>query len=498
MTVASVFVGQCGIQIAEELWNLSESERRQKRPRSRILNKGNSGVRPHAGSSSGDEWMPLGPVLYVDTEPRVLKRPLIARGAQLASHTRAYGSGYTHRSIYQHSGCGNNWAVGYHKAVQRPAVPTSWTQADGWKCEDELSEKASLETIFENTFRLQVEGLDRFDGTNLFMSLAGGTGSGVGSALAELLRQEYPKAYLSTVVVAPFRNGDTPVQHYNFCLALSACQDVADCIIMKDNDHLLFRAQEVHGKQAKEPTTSENMAALNALIVRDLADFMLSDARRRLTGHSHPFNPMELVRRVCPLPSAKVIDITSISNAPTSANRTGGGSPEAVIEDLVRRYGYTYGYHERTKTTATARYAEHIDLLAVLHLKELTRQNMEVSSSPSYGSSASRASRSTGSSLKLQGYLKKFCRSVPWNPQALQSELRPSSASTDEPVITVASNGSGVLPVISHALERAETMLDHRAYLHWYERNGCAIEDIEEALEHCTSILRTYDDLLRP
>jgi hypothetical protein len=61
--------------------------------------------------------------------------------------------------------------------------------------------------------RKQAEKADHFRGVLLFHSLAGGTGSGLGSRLIEDYRDAYShKKYLFTVSVWPATSGETPLQ----------------------------------------------------------------------------------------------------------------------------------------------------------------------------------------------------------------------------------------------------------------------------------------------
>jgi len=75
-------------------------------------------------------------------------------------------------SICEQRGSGNNWACGYCVHGQRAAGPT-------------------LEAV-----RRAVETCDRFTGFITHMSLAGGTGSGLGSHLTRRLRDDYPHCFI--------------------------------------------------------------------------------------------------------------------------------------------------------------------------------------------------------------------------------------------------------------------------------------------------------------
>ncbi len=52
---------------------------------------------------------------------------------------------------------------------------------------------------------LQVEKCDAFNGFLTLLSLAGGTGSGVGAYLNQCLRDEYPHCFILNQVVWPYR-----------------------------------------------------------------------------------------------------------------------------------------------------------------------------------------------------------------------------------------------------------------------------------------------------
>ena len=59
--------------------------------------------------------------------------------------------------------------------------------------------------------RKEVERSDFFLGVVMMHSLAGGTGSGLGSRLLEDYRDEYGKAYMMTTSVWPNSSGETPL-----------------------------------------------------------------------------------------------------------------------------------------------------------------------------------------------------------------------------------------------------------------------------------------------
>ena len=72
-------------------------------------------------------------------------------------------------------------------------------------CQAPLYERA-MEAL-----RREAEQADYFLGTFLVHSLAGGTGSGLGSRLVESYRDTFGKAYLATASVWPHSSGETPL-----------------------------------------------------------------------------------------------------------------------------------------------------------------------------------------------------------------------------------------------------------------------------------------------
>ncbi|ORZ32287.1 Tubulin/FtsZ, GTPase domain-containing protein [Catenaria anguillulae PL171] len=114
-------------------------------------------------------------------------------------------------------GSGNNWAVGHHHY--------------GPLFHDHLA----------NSIRKQAEMCDSLQSVFLVHSLGGGTGSGLGTYLAGVLRDEIaPEAYQFATVVAPSRTSDDVVTSpYNAVLALKQLGEYADAVLPVDNEALV-------------------------------------------------------------------------------------------------------------------------------------------------------------------------------------------------------------------------------------------------------------------
>ena len=114
----------------------------------------------------------------------------------------------------QKRGSGNNWAHGFK--VHGPAA----------------------EERIMGLIQSEAEKCDNLSGFLTFMSLAGGTGSGVGAYITQCVKDEFPHAFLLNQVVWPYHTGEVIVQNYNAVLTLSHLYQSTDAILVMENDQL--------------------------------------------------------------------------------------------------------------------------------------------------------------------------------------------------------------------------------------------------------------------
>lgn len=82
----------------------------------------------------------------------------------------------------------------------------------------------------------------------LMHSIAGGTGSGLGSFLLERLNDKFPKKLIQTYSVFPNNTADVVVQPYNSLLAMKRLANHADSVVVVDNAALTrIVADRLHG-----------------------------------------------------------------------------------------------------------------------------------------------------------------------------------------------------------------------------------------------------------
>ena len=169
--------------------------------------------------------------LQLDLEPRVINAILSSPYRNLYNPENFYVSS-------EGGGAGNNWASGYYQAST---------------VHDELMDKIDREA----------DGSDSLEGFVLAHSIAGGTGSGMGSYLLEQLNDHFPKKLIQTYSVFPNQSqaqSDVVVQPYNSILTLKRLTLNADCVVVLDNTAL--NAIAVDRLRIASPTVGQ----LNSLV----------------------------------------------------------------------------------------------------------------------------------------------------------------------------------------------------------------------------------------
>nr|XP_045014891.1 tubulin delta chain [Jaculus jaculus]XP_045014892.1 tubulin delta chain [Jaculus jaculus]XP_045014893.1 tubulin delta chain [Jaculus jaculus] len=207
MSIVTVQLGQCGNQIGFEVFDTlftdshssqglcskRENEAYQASCQERFFREEESGVL-------------VARAVLVDMEPKVINQTL-SKAAQ--SGRWKYGQ---HSCFCQKQGSGNNWAYGY--SVHGPRHEAS----------------------IMNLTRKEVERCDSLRGFFIIMSMAGGTGSGLGAFITQNLQDQYSNSLRMNQVIWPYGTGEVIVQNYNSILTLSHLYRSSDALLVHEND----------------------------------------------------------------------------------------------------------------------------------------------------------------------------------------------------------------------------------------------------------------------
>ncbi|KAL4589992.1 hypothetical protein LXL04_002908 [Taraxacum kok-saghyz] len=264
--IINLQVGQCGNQIGMEFWKqlclehgiskdgileeyatqVTYEHQCYERLRFLICNnliefiltynlfQGGAGDRKDVFFYQADDQHYIPRALLVDLEPRVIN------GIQ----TGEYRDLYNHENIFisqEGAGAGNNWASGYDQ---------------GKHFEEDLMDMIDREA----------DGSDSLEGFVLCHSIAGGTGSGMGSYILETLNDHYSKKLIQTYSVFPNQNetSDVVVQPYNSLLTLKRLTLNADCVVVIDNTALnRIAVERLH---IQNPTVSETNSLVSTVM----------------------------------------------------------------------------------------------------------------------------------------------------------------------------------------------------------------------------------------
>ncbi|CAJ1389829.1 unnamed protein product [Effrenium voratum] len=266
MSVVTLQLGQCGNQLGAELFSALHQES-QAAPYS-LSNHIQKTFFCERAIRGSDAKAKCARAVLVDTEPRVVQRCIegIEGDAQRAWR-------YAPRGVYHAGGAANNWACGYN--VHGPA----------------LQEKV-LEEL-----QKEVEGCDRLGGFLALHSVAGGTGSGLGSCMLRAVRDTFPSSVLSSVSVWPFEGGEVSVQCYNAALTLGSIYEHTDMAVVCENQRYLDLCRVLLGQERP------SLDSLNHAICRNLVRVMMPcKSVRNLHGSGSPL--LQLAGHLCAHPRA--------------------------------------------------------------------------------------------------------------------------------------------------------------------------------------------------
>ncbi|KAJ1435557.1 Tubulin/FtsZ, GTPase domain-containing protein [Ochromonadaceae sp. CCMP2298] len=215
---------------------------------------------------------PVARSVCLDTEPKVINDCLLnaERGGLWRIDPKS--------CAYRHGGAGNNWALGY-----------------------EMGSGEFLQTSIDMIGR-ELEQCDYAPSLVFMHSLAGGTGSGLGTRITESCEDQFPHSTRLNVAIAPYHFGEVVVQHYNAVLCLSKVAAASHAVLIFENEiaQMLCRTMRCVDKPS--------LAQLNETIASNLCPIFLPKydhhrgQRRRTDLHDD-------LAHLCCHPGQKFLDI---------------------------------------------------------------------------------------------------------------------------------------------------------------------------------------------
>ncbi|KAM9801342.1 tubulin delta chain [Neosynchiropus ocellatus] len=432
MSVVTVQLGQCGNQVGQELYDVmcSDTQAAQKQTFYTA-----SCERFFHQNKHGDL---VARAVLIDMEPKVINQSL-TRAAKSGSWKYGESSHFS-----QKQGSGNNWANGFcvHGPRHREAA--------------------------ENLIRREVERCDRLAGIMAMMSVAGGTGSGVGTFVTQCLRDIYPNSFILNHLTWPYGTGEVILQNYNSVLTLSHLYQLSDAILVHENDVV----HRICGQLLKIKQIS--FADINRVIAHQLGSILQPALTADSLG-TWSRNPLgELVSALACHPEYRLLSVSTIPQIPSASLAFSTFSWPALLKHLRQmlisntKMDEGIDWQVRTGALRGSSFNTSLANLLVLRGKEVfTAETDDFSDSSLY---------------------------TPWLPprEALTVWKSPLSFNKYEKSATLVSNSQALLRPLDHMVGKAWNMFASRAYIHQYTKFGISEEDFLDSFTSLEQVISSY------
>ncbi|KAE8624746.1 hypothetical protein XENTR_v10006037 [Xenopus tropicalis] len=356
----------------------------------------------------------------------------------------------------QKQGCGNNWANGY--CVHGP------------KHQD----------IVMDLVRKQVEKCDRLGGFFTIMSMAGGTGSGMGTFLTRCLRDAYPDSLLLNQVIWPYGTGEVIVQNYNSILTLSHLYRSSDALLVHENDIIhKVCSQLMNIKQI-------SFRDVNKVIAHQLGSIFQPVYTSEEALH-YCRNPLgELMECLVPHPEYKMLGLRNIPQM----------SEHSLAYSTFNWNGLLK--HLRQMLIANAKMEEGINW-HVRPPSQPTAEKTSLRKELQFNTSVANLAILRGKDVQtasLEGFRDPPLY-TPWlSPDdAFTLWKTPRAFNKYEKSATLVSNSQFLLKPLDNIVGKAWNMFASKAYVHQYTKFGIDEEEFLETFTTLEQIIASYTNL---
>lgn len=437
--IITLQVGQCGNQIGGEFWKQLCLEHGI--DPSGVV-KGPSAILPSlftAHNNSFIENIDINPVIdrkdvffYQSDDERYIPRSLLIdlepRVVDRLAKIGPYRDLFNPENLFvaqEGGGAGNNWASGFRQGEQYHEV---------------VLDMIDRESDFS----------DSLQGFVLCHSIAGGTGSGMGSYLLEALTDHFPKKLVQTYSVFPNwdRNqSDVVVQPYNSVLALKRLVLYADAVVVLDNTALNRIA--VNRLRVENPTVEQ----LNSLVATIMA---ASTTTLRYPGYMNN-DLIGLLASLIPIPRCHFLltgytPITLASISKSTVRKT-------TVLDVMRRLAHP----DNIMVSANTRQGCYVSILDIVQGNDID---------PTQIYKALRRMRE-----------RRILEFIPWGPASIQVTLARTSPyiETRHKVsgFTLA-NHTSMAGLFERLLNQYDRIRKRNAFLDNYRKEAMFKENLEE------------------
>jgi tubulin beta len=333
---------------------------------------------------------------------------------------------------FGNNGAGNNWAKGHY------------------------TEGAELVESVLDRVRLEVEQCDAPQGFQIFHSLGGGTGSGMGTLLLLKIRDAYPDRITCTYSVYPSpKVSDTVVEPYNAVLSSHQLLENSDETFIIDNEALYNINYNI--LKNNQPTYEE----LNSLIAQATCGITCS---LRFPGKLNG-DLRKLGVNLVPFPR---LHFFLVSQAPLLSKKANSMTGLNIRELTTQAYS-ARNFFSNVRPEDGKYMAANFTFRGQLSTQEVD-ENME----------------------KLN--TKNADDFVEWIPNNLKTGVITTAPKTSSMSATFVANTTALKGIFQRLATQFGAMYRRKAFLHWYKGEGMDEMEFQEADKNVRDLITEYQD----
>lgn len=429
MSIVTINIGQCGTQIGHDLFsilyeNATTCSQGQNQELKSCKKYKDSVLKTFFNETSMSSQEAR--CVSVDMELKAITKALKNQSKQEWKYAKG-------QQFFQKSGSGNNWSYGFNQLGKR------------------------FENDILDIIRKEVEKCDSFAGFQFLMSIAGGTGSGVGSFLLNSVRDNYSKSNIINPFVLPYEQGEVAVQYYNALLSLASMSYSCDLNIIMHNNYL-------HDVCKRDLGISQvSFSDMNSVAAYELASVLLPvDSNRK---SSRLFSSNRLNDIVIAATNSTQLKMAEMCSIPHIA--------KASIPFTTFSWHYLAGGLNKLVTSRSRSSIQYVSNIVTLRGSEANLYDI---------------APHIGKKLNFRSYLNaKGSLPLIWRCT--------KPLNTYEKSISLLSNSSACIKPLSVVVDKAWPLFCSRSYIHQYKKYGLDEDDFETAFSTVQGVMSSYKSL---
>ncbi|KAI9029941.1 tubulin gamma chain [Phycomyces nitens] len=416
--IITLQAGQCGNQIGSEFWRQLCAEHGISSDGTLEKFATEGGDRKDVFFYQADDEHYIPRAILLDLEPRVIN----------TIRESAFANLYNPENIYvskNGGGAGNIWSSGY----------------------------AQGETVSEDIIDMvdrEADGSDSLEGFMFLHSIAGGTGSGLGSFLLERLNDRYPKKLIQTYSVFPNAEevSDVVVQPYNSMLTLKRLVHNADSVIVLDNSALARIATD--SLHIKNPTFEQTNQLVSTVM-------SASTTTLRYPGYMNN-NLVGMIASLIPTPRCHFLTTAYTPFSSEQVEEAQSVRKTSVL-DVMRRLLQPKNRMVSTVPSKTSCY------ISVLNIIQGEADPTDVHKSL----------------LRIRD--SRIAPFIPWGPASIQVALSKKSPYVQTPHRVsglMLANHTGITSLLQRTCDQFDRLMRRNAFLESYRKDAIFSDDLDE------------------